>query len=160
MQPSQLPVLRDELPPGAADVRPVPHSLTEPPAGCLDTPGALLALHLGPSHWGAGPGSLLGWVSWVARDQGIQKSRADKALAHHSPYEVSWGIWGSCSPERPGCSLRSLQPLLPLARLSRDLPLLPRADPSGNYPEDGPHPSGLTLPYPERWKGTAQETRP
>ena len=46
-----------------------PTLLPSSPRQVLGYPGALSALHLSPSHWGAGPGSLLRWVSW---DQGIQ----------------------------------------------------------------------------------------
>uniref|UniRef100_A0A3Q2H4L1 RAS p21 protein activator 4 n=1 Tax=Equus caballus TaxID=9796 RepID=A0A3Q2H4L1_HORSE len=52
IQPSRLPARRTHLPPAAADVRPAAHSLAEP--------GQVLGE---PRHRGAGPPSLLGWLS-------------------------------------------------------------------------------------------------
>lgn len=151
-QPRRLPAPGAQLPPGAADVRPGLHSLTEP-RPVPDAPGALSALRLGPSPRGAGRGSLLGWVSLVARDQGIQKSKA-----------------GGVGPSPPTGSLYGDRGL----RLLREawlLPVVPAAvaatspdSPGASTPAQGrpcqellrrwSTPRGLALPYAERWDRT------
>ncbi|XP_038393531.1 ras GTPase-activating protein 4B isoform X8 [Canis lupus familiaris] len=65
IQPSQRTALGDKPPAGAADVRPAPHALTEPPARCSETP-PLVRFQLFTSLRLTGERGLgLSWAGWI-----------------------------------------------------------------------------------------------